>query len=176
MRTTERFRLVSITNAGSERREIELTSYAELVLTTPATDDAHPAFAKMFVETEYLSEFGCPRCDTPPAFSRRAGDLGRPYGCRAGRSVRSAAIRNGSSAFPRARTYRRDGHGHEQRDVTDEHVGTVLDPVSRCAIGSACRPAGRASRSGRSSPPRGRPSRSYRPSTKTATAWSGPGR
>jgi cyclic beta-1,2-glucan synthetase len=51
-------RLVSITNAGSERREIELTSYAELVLTTPATDDAHPAFAKMFVETEYLSEFG----------------------------------------------------------------------------------------------------------------------
>src|SRR5690606_5937784 len=38
-------------------REIELTSYAELVLTTPATDNAHPAFAKMFVQTEYLAEF-----------------------------------------------------------------------------------------------------------------------
>ena len=51
-------RRVSLTNSGRHAREIELTSYAELVLTTPATDDAHPAFAKMFVETEYVAEFG----------------------------------------------------------------------------------------------------------------------
>ena len=35
-----------------------MTSYAELVLTTASTDAAHPAFAKMFVETEYLPELG----------------------------------------------------------------------------------------------------------------------
>ncbi len=51
-------RRVSLTNSGRRSREIELTSYAELVLTTPAADDAHPAFAKMFVETEYVAEFG----------------------------------------------------------------------------------------------------------------------
>jgi len=51
-------RRVCFTNSGRRAREIEVTSYAELVLTTPATDDAHPAFAKMFVETEYLTEFG----------------------------------------------------------------------------------------------------------------------
>jgi cyclic beta-1,2-glucan synthetase len=51
-------RRVSLTNSGRHSREIELTSYAELVLTTPAADDAHPAFAKMFVETEYVAEFG----------------------------------------------------------------------------------------------------------------------
>ena len=51
-------RRVSLTNSGRHAREIELTSYAELVLATPATDDAHPAFAKMFVETEYVAEFG----------------------------------------------------------------------------------------------------------------------
>lgn len=51
-------RRVSLTNSGRRVREIELTSYAELVLTTPAADNAHPAFAKMFVETEYLAEFG----------------------------------------------------------------------------------------------------------------------
>ncbi len=51
-------RRVSLTNSGRHAREIELTSYAELVLTTPAADDAHPAFAKMFVETEYVAEFG----------------------------------------------------------------------------------------------------------------------
>lgn len=51
-------RRVCFTNSGRRAREIEVTSYAELVLTTPSTDDAHPAFAKMFVETEYLTEFG----------------------------------------------------------------------------------------------------------------------
>ncbi len=51
-------RRVSLINSGRHSREIELTSYAELVLTTPAADDAHPAFAKMFVETEYVAEFG----------------------------------------------------------------------------------------------------------------------
>ncbi|MDO8360124.1 MAG: glucoamylase family protein, partial [Devosia sp.] len=51
-------RRVSLINSGRRPREIELTSYAELVLTTPATDNAHPAFAKMFVETEHLPEFG----------------------------------------------------------------------------------------------------------------------
>ncbi|MCK0208665.1 glycosyl transferase [Starkeya koreensis] len=51
-------RRVSLTNSGRRTREIELTSYAELVLTTPAADNAHPTFAKMFVETEHLPEFG----------------------------------------------------------------------------------------------------------------------
>jgi cyclic beta-1,2-glucan synthetase len=51
-------RRVSLTNSGRRARDIELTSYAELVLTTVATDNAHPAFAKMFVETEYLPEYG----------------------------------------------------------------------------------------------------------------------
>ena len=44
-------RRVSITNHGSGSREIELTSYAELVLSSTAADIAHPAYAKMFVET-----------------------------------------------------------------------------------------------------------------------------
>jgi cyclic beta-1,2-glucan synthetase len=51
-------RRLSLTNSGRDAREIELTSYAEVVLTTPAADNAHPAFAKMFVQTEYLAELG----------------------------------------------------------------------------------------------------------------------
>lgn len=51
-------RRITLTNTGRKPREIELTSYCELVLTAPATDNAHPAFAKMFVQTEYLPEFG----------------------------------------------------------------------------------------------------------------------
>jgi cyclic beta-1,2-glucan synthetase len=51
-------RRICLTNSGRRAREIELTSYAELVLATPATDNAHPAFAKMFIETEHLAEYG----------------------------------------------------------------------------------------------------------------------
>ncbi|MBA3516988.1 MAG: glycosyl transferase, partial [Rhizobiales bacterium] len=51
-------RRVSLANNGRRPREIELTSYAEIVLATPAADNAHPAFSKMFVQTEHLPEFG----------------------------------------------------------------------------------------------------------------------
>ena len=46
-------RRLSITNRGSYAREIEVTSYAEIVLGRPEDDIAHPAFGKLFVETEY---------------------------------------------------------------------------------------------------------------------------
>ena len=39
-------------------REIEITSYAELVLAPQAADVAHPAFSKLFVETEFLRDVG----------------------------------------------------------------------------------------------------------------------
>jgi cyclic beta-1,2-glucan synthetase len=47
-------RRVTLTNRTAWPREIELTSYAELVLGSPADDLAHPAFGKLFVGTEYL--------------------------------------------------------------------------------------------------------------------------
>ena len=50
-------RRVTVVNTGRKTREIELTSYSEVVLASPAGDDAHPAFSKMFVQTEYLPEF-----------------------------------------------------------------------------------------------------------------------
>ncbi len=51
-------RRVSISNIGSRMREIEITSYTELVLAPQADDIAHPAFSKLFVETEYLADVG----------------------------------------------------------------------------------------------------------------------
>jgi cyclic beta-1,2-glucan synthetase len=51
-------RRVSISNLGSRVREIELTSYAELVLAPVAADAAHPAFSKLFVQTEFAADVG----------------------------------------------------------------------------------------------------------------------
>ncbi len=49
-------RRVTLTNHGSEAREIEVTTYTEVVLAPRAADIAHRAFAAMFVETEWVPE------------------------------------------------------------------------------------------------------------------------
>jgi cyclic beta-1,2-glucan synthetase len=51
-------RRVSISNIGNRAREIEVTSYAEIVLASEAADAAHPAFSKMFVQTEFEFSVG----------------------------------------------------------------------------------------------------------------------
>lgn len=51
-------RRVTLTNSGNRAKEVDVTSYAELVLAPQAADQAHPAFSKMFVVTDYLPELG----------------------------------------------------------------------------------------------------------------------
>ncbi len=51
-------RRVTLTNRGSRARRLELTSYAEIALATQSADEAHPAFSKLFVETEYYPNHG----------------------------------------------------------------------------------------------------------------------
>jgi cellobiose phosphorylase len=51
-------RALTFTNRASTPRELEVTSYVEIVLTAAAADAAHPAFAKLFVETEHLPDHG----------------------------------------------------------------------------------------------------------------------
>lgn len=46
-------RRITLTNRSRRPRALELTTYAELVLNTPAADVAHPAFSKLFVQTSY---------------------------------------------------------------------------------------------------------------------------
>jgi len=132
-------RRVTLTNLGSHAREIELTSYAEIVLAPHAADLAHPAFQNLFVQTEFAPEINAllatrrPRSrDEPPVWAAhvaavegqaggiiqyetdRARFLGR------GRSVRSAV-----SVI--------DG-----RPLSNT-VGPVLDPIFslRCRVSLA---------------------------------------
>ncbi|MEB0032163.1 hypothetical protein QN372_15500 [Undibacterium sp. RTI2.1] len=49
-------RRVRLTNCSLANRTIEVTSYAEIVLATRAMDAGHPAFSKLFVETEIVRE------------------------------------------------------------------------------------------------------------------------
>src|SRR5215510_2194579 len=46
-------RVLTLINNGDHQREIELTSYAEVCLNDRRADQSHPAFAKLFLETEF---------------------------------------------------------------------------------------------------------------------------
>lgn len=51
-------RRLSITNLGTQERQVQVTSYAEICLTTHAADVMHPAFSNLFVETEFDRHLG----------------------------------------------------------------------------------------------------------------------
>ena len=71
-------RRLSITNHGSRPRELEVTSYAEIVLSRPEDDLAHPAFGKLFIETDTTpSTRGCCSADGPAPPRRSVSGISR---------------------------------------------------------------------------------------------------
>lgn len=59
-------RRVHITNRSSVRRTIDITSYAEVVLTQATADALHPSFSNLFVQTEILAEQHAILCNRRP--------------------------------------------------------------------------------------------------------------
>jgi cyclic beta-1,2-glucan synthetase len=59
-------RRIAVRNHGLSIRELEITSYAEIVLASAAADLAHPAFGKLFVETEYVAPSAALLCHRRP--------------------------------------------------------------------------------------------------------------
>ncbi len=122
-------RRVSVANAGSQDREIELTSYAELVLAPPAADAAHLAFSKLFVQTEYLAKVGAILA------TRRRRSPAEPEIWAAHLAVvEGEAVGEPEIETDRARFLGRGGEVREPIAVMDGRplsntVGTVLDPV-----------------------------------------------
>ena len=122
-------RHLSLTNEGRGVREIELTSYAEVVLSQPAADSAHPAFSKMFVQTEFAAERGALLA------TRRQREPNQvPVWMVHFSSLEGEAI--GSLQFESDRA-RFIGRGHDVRNAVaimearplSNTAGTVLDPV-----------------------------------------------
>ena len=65
-------RRITLTNRSRTRRTIDVTSYAEVVLASPAADALHPAFSNLFVQTEILRPQRAILC------TRRPRSLGEP--------------------------------------------------------------------------------------------------
>ena len=59
-------RRITITNRAQTPREIDVTSYAEVVLAPPAADALHPAFSNLFVQTEIVRQQQAILCTRRP--------------------------------------------------------------------------------------------------------------
>jgi len=122
-------RRISIVNRSSVPRVIELTSYAEVVLATPAKDEAHPAFSNLFVQTEFVQGSSALLCtrrassaeETPPWLLHLMVGQGGEQGEISCETDRSRFVgRGGSLANPAAM---------RGTSLLSNTVGSVLDPI-----------------------------------------------
>ena len=71
-------RRIRIINRSRTRRALDLTTYAEVVMAPAAADALHPAFSKLFVQTEILQAEARAALHAPAALPRRATGLDVP--------------------------------------------------------------------------------------------------
>lgn len=129
-------RRLQLTNLGTTRRTIELTTYTEPVLCPAAADAQHPAFSKLFLQTEIVKDPAALLCSRRPRSNDDAQPwmfhLVAPHGAKAGpvshETDRARFIGRGRSLQSPA--------AMRQSGPLSGTAGAVLDPVlaSRCVI------------------------------------------
>ncbi|MCX6047321.1 MAG: hypothetical protein NT075_19625 [Chloroflexi bacterium] len=125
-------RRINLTNDSDEARHLQLTSYGEIVLAPAAGDRRHQAFAKLFVESEYLPDLNAlifrrrPRsADEDPHFL-----------------IHMLVVESGATEAEEPSSYESDrarflGRGHTPRDpaalqndaALSNTTGATLDPI-----------------------------------------------
>jgi cyclic beta-1,2-glucan synthetase len=121
-------RRVSLTNRSRTPRTIELTSFAEVVLTQPAADASHPAFSNLFMQTELVRARQAILCTRRP----RSADEKPPWllhlmmvqattaGATSYETDRAAFVGRGRSPADPAAMH---------REALTDSAGAVLDPI-----------------------------------------------
>ncbi|MBK1723819.1 GH36-type glycosyl hydrolase domain-containing protein [Thiocystis violacea] len=118
-------RRLRLTNGSDLPRRIELTSYLEVVLLHAGADAAHPAFAKLFVQTERDPATGALLAHRRP----RGKDESWPWMLHALIGASADAWETDRAAFlGRGRTPARPLALTSDRPL-DGHLGNVLDPI-----------------------------------------------
>ena len=129
-------RQVTITNTGSRLRDLEVTSYMELSLAKPADDNAHPAFSKLFVETEFLRNTGA-----LIATRRKRSPTDKDIWVAHLSVVDGESVGDVQYETDRGKFLTRNKNARSAAAVTEgwplSNTAGVLDPVSVC--GAGCR-------------------------------------
>jgi cyclic beta-1,2-glucan synthetase len=129
-------RRVSVANYSTRAREIELTSYAEVVLAPRADDLAHPAFSNLFIETEFYAPHRALFARRRPRSSQDEPVWGVHVVASGGETIGGVQFETDRSRFlGRGRLTADAGSVMEDRPLSNT-VGAVLDPVFslRCRV------------------------------------------
>ncbi len=122
-------RRLRLTNRGRSRRSIEVTSYAEVVIAPAAADAQHPAFSKLFVQTEALTHPAALLCTRRPRSATEP-----PTHMFHLMAVHGVQATQGSHETDRARFIGRGRDLSSPQAMIDSgalsnNTGSVLDPV-----------------------------------------------
>ncbi len=122
-------RRVTLLHRGRQPRTIELTTYAEVVLASANSDQAHPAFSNLFVQTELVPEQEAILCHRRP----RAPDERSPWMFHMavvhGETQKNASFETDRAKFlGRGRTPA-NALAVEQSGPLSNTAGPVLDPI-----------------------------------------------
>jgi cellobiose phosphorylase len=122
-------RRITITNRARKRRTIDLTSYAEVVLASPAADAQHPGFSNLFVQSEILRQRQAILCTRRPRSSGEASPwmfhLMAVHGAEAGEISYET---DRSKFIGRGRTVA-DPQAMSSGAKLSDSQGSVLDPI-----------------------------------------------
>ena len=122
-------RRISLTNHGRKARRLELTSYCEVALAPLLADIAHPAFNKLFVQTEFVAQQDALLCkrrprtpeETPPYLLHVFAFVGKTHGNLRYETDRAQFLGRGRDAADPAALDRHHRLGNSE--------GAVLDPI-----------------------------------------------
>ncbi len=122
-------RRVHITNRSRKKRTIAITSYAEVVLTSPIADEMHPAFSNLFIQTELNEQRNAITCTRRP----RSVDENNPWMFHL-MKVHDAEIKNVSYETDRDKFIGRGHTIHDPKAINQGSAlsgssGSVLDPI-----------------------------------------------
>jgi cellobiose phosphorylase len=127
-------RRVRLTNDTGQTRELQVTSYAEVVLAGHNADAAHPAFSKLFVESEFLPGRAALLFKRRPQAAGQTTPWALHLVMAGGQPLQGVEYETDRARFlGRGRTPRNAEGLHRPLSNT---VGAVLDPVMslRCNV------------------------------------------
>ncbi len=137
-------RRVTISNHGARTREIEVTYYAELVLAPATADWAHPAFSKLFVETDYIAAKGLLLATRRQGSPRDKAVWVSMHSLVEGDGLGALQVETDRARFiGRGRSLREPAAISDMRPLSNT-VGAVLDPVFASRRRVRIRPGGSA--------------------------------
>lgn len=122
-------RRISLTNHSRNSRVLDITSYFEIVLTTFAADNAHPAFSNLFVQTEFIPEYNALLATRRPRDKKQKTIWLIHTAILEGDSIGNLQYETDRAKFlGRGRTLRNPQVMDPEFPLSDT-VGAVLDPI-----------------------------------------------